>query len=85
MKKSQLVKLIKEELKGYSKHAPGGTTKGGTSKEYMDILTTIAKSGQDKYQGDPERGNKILDKANPENVKRITRGDKPIYEAHDIE
>jgi hypothetical protein len=48
MKKSQLVQLIKEELKGYSKYAPGGTTKGGTSKEYMDILTKIAKSGQEE-------------------------------------
>jgi hypothetical protein len=31
-------------------------------------------------EGDPVRGNKILDKANPDNVARITRGEKPIYE-----
>ena len=83
MKRSQLVQIIKEEIRGYSKYAPGGVTKGGTSKEFMDILTTIAKERpeeDEKYQGDPERGNKILDKANPQNVARITKGDKPIYE-----
>jgi len=86
MKKSQLIQLIKEEI-GYSRHVPGGKTNGGTTKDFMDIFTAIAKSGQeqDKYKGDPERGNKILDKANQHNVDRITRGEKPIYEAHQIQ
>jgi len=68
MKKSQLVQLIKEELKGYSKYVPGGTTKGGTTDDFMKILTAIAKERpeeEEKYQGDPVRGNKILDRGNP--------------------
>jgi hypothetical protein len=77
MRKSQLVKIIKEELQGYSKYL--GKTKGGTSDEFMQILTKIAK-GEDKYEGDPHKGNKILDKANPENVAKILRGEKPMYE-----
>jgi hypothetical protein len=82
MKKSQLVKLIKEELQGYSKYL--GKTRGGTSDEFMKILTKIAK-GQDEeeYEGDAERGHAILDKANPDNVARITRGEDPIYEGED--
>lgn len=79
MKKSQLVALIREELQGYSKYL--GKTKGGTSDEFMQILTKIAKGVEpEKYQGDAERGNAILDKANPDNVDRITRGEDPIYE-----
>ncbi len=78
MKKSQLVKIIKEELQGYSKYL--GKTKGGTSDEFMQILTAIAK-GEDKYEGDPDKGNKILDKVNPDNVARISRGEDPIYES----
>lgn len=79
MKKSQLVELIKEELQGYSKYL--GKTKGGTSDEFMQILTKIAKGvDREEYEGDPERGHAILDKANPDNVARITRGEKPIYE-----
>jgi hypothetical protein len=79
MKKSQLVKLIKEELQGYSKYI--GKTKGGTSDEFTRILTAIAnKVNPEEYKGDAERGHAILDKANPDNVARITRGEKPIYE-----
>lgn len=134
MKKSQLIKLIQEELQGYSKYL--GKTKGGTSDEFMQILTKIAKGRpEDKQEGDKdfpplpheelhgysqkttpegehetwavyfdpktntynerhrvpgetvfgrkgnaERGNKILDKANPDNVDRILRGEKPVYE-----
>jgi hypothetical protein len=73
MKKSQLVKLIQEELRGYSPQI--GRTKGGTSDEFMQILTKIAK-GEDKYEGDPDKGNKI-----PDNVARISRGEDPIYES----
>lgn len=80
MKKSQLVQLIREELRGFSKYAPQGVTKGGTTDDFMQILTAIAKGDTKNYQGDPDKGNKILDKANPENVKRILRGDDPIYE-----
>jgi hypothetical protein len=79
MKKSQLVKLVREQLQGYSKYI--GKTKGGTPDEFMQILTAIAKgTDQEKYEGDAERGNAILDKANPDNVTRITRGEDPIYE-----
>lgn len=78
MKRSQLVDIIKEELQGYSKYI--GKTKGGTPDEFMQILTKIAKGDDEKYQGDPQRGNAILDKANPDNVDRITRGEDPIYE-----
>lgn len=75
MKKSQLKKLIQEELQGYSKYL--GKTRGGTSDEFMQILTKIAKG---EGEGDAERGNAILDKANPDNVQRILRGEKPVYE-----
>ena len=78
MKRSQLVNIIKEELQGYSKYI--GKTKGGTPDEFMQILTKIAKGEDEKYEGDPQRGNAILDKANPDNVDRITRGEDPIYE-----
>lgn len=79
MKKSQLVKLIKEELQGYSKYI--GKTKGGTPDEFMQILTKVAKgTDEEEYEGDAERGHAILDKANPDNVDRITRGEDPIYE-----
>lgn len=79
MKKSQLIRLIQEELQGYSKYL--GKTKGGTSDEFMRILTKIAKGEEkEKYQGDAERGNAILDKANQDNVDRIIRGEDPVYE-----
>jgi hypothetical protein len=44
MKKSELKRIIQEELKGYSKYTPGGETKGGTTDDFRNILTTIAKS-----------------------------------------
>lgn len=78
MNKSKLRQLVKEAM-GYSKHTPGGTTKGGTTDDFRNILTVIAKGDQEEYEGDPVRGNKILDTANPDNVNRITRGEKPIY------
>ena len=79
MKRSQLVELIREELQGYSKYI--GKTKGGTPDEFMQILTKIAKgTDEEEYEGDAEKGHAILDKANPENVARITRGEDPIYE-----
>ena len=68
MKRSQLRELILKEITGYSKYAPGGTTKGGTTDDFRNILTAIAKERpeeKEKYQGDPVRGNKILDRGNP--------------------
>jgi len=47
MKKSQLRQLVLEAIKGYSKYASGGETKGGTTDDFRNILTTIAK-GEDK-------------------------------------
>jgi hypothetical protein len=44
MKKSELKELVKEALKGYSKYAPNGETEGGTTDDFRNILTTIAKS-----------------------------------------
>ena len=79
MNKSKLRQLVKEAI-GYSKYVPGGTTKGGTTDDFRNILTAIAKGDQEEYEGDPVRGNKILDTANPDNVDRITRGEEPIYE-----
>ena len=69
MKKSQLRELILKEITGYSKYAPGGTTKGGTTDDFRTILTAIAKGRpeeDEKYQGDPVKGNKILDRGNPD-------------------
>lgn len=43
MKKSQLRQLVLEAIKGYSKYAPGGETKGGTTDDFRNILTKIAK------------------------------------------
>tara|TARA_R110000782_G_scaffold270331_1_gene370380 strand:+ start:545 stop:979 length:435 start_codon:yes stop_codon:yes gene_type:complete len=86
MNKSELKEIIKsvvsEELKGYTKDPETGkfvATKGGTSKEYRDILTRMAKTTE-AYKGDPDKGDSILDKADPKNVDRISRGEKPVYE-----
>jgi hypothetical protein len=61
MTKTELREVIKsvvcEELKGYTKDPETGkfiTTKGGTSKEYSDILTRIAK-GVDKLDEGEEK------------------------------
>ena len=78
MKRSQLREIVLEAMRGYSPQV--GQTKGGTTDDFRNILTTIAKG---RPEGDPVRGNKILDKANPDNVARITRGEKPIYEGDD--
>lgn len=83
MKKSELRQLVLEAIQGYSKYAPGGITKGGTTGDFRGILTAIAKSlpdMEDSEEDKARRGNAILDKANPKNVDRITRGEEPIYE-----
>jgi hypothetical protein len=78
MKRSQLREIVLEAMKGYSKYAPGGTTNGGTTADFGTILKNIAL-GKDQVT----RGNDALDKANPNNVARISRGEKPIYEGQD--
>jgi len=75
MKKSQLKQLVLEVMRGYSKYAPGGTTSGGTTADFATILKNVAL-GKDQVT----RGNDTLDKANPDNVAKISRGEKPIYE-----
>jgi hypothetical protein len=50
-----------------------------------DKLMQIAKRGfdaeeEETYKGDADKGNKILDKANPDNVAAILRGEKPMNE-----
>jgi hypothetical protein len=54
-------------------------------KNINDKLMQIAKRGFDAeeretYKGDADKGNKILDKANPDNVAAILRGEKPMKE-----
>jgi hypothetical protein len=80
MKKSKLKEIIKESLieGGYSKYYPGGKTPGLTSDVLNKILTKIAQGKEEKYEGDPERGNKILDTADQENIDRILRGDDEV-------
>jgi hypothetical protein len=75
MKRSQLREIVLEAMKGYSKYAPGGTTNGGTTADFGTILKNVAL-GKDQVT----RGNDTLDKANPGNVAKISRGEKPIYE-----
>jgi hypothetical protein len=55
-----------------------------------DKLMQIAKRGfdaeeEETYKGDADKGNKILDKANPDNVAAILRGEKPINEGEEKE
>ena len=86
MKKSQLRELVREILEnGRSNYYPGVETPGLTSDVFNTILKNVAlgKKYSDKEDSEEERvkrGNAILDKANPDNVARITRGEKPIYE-----
>jgi len=79
MKRSELREIVREALQGHSKYT--GKTQGGTSADFMKILTAIAK-------GEPtqvEKGNAVLDKANPDNVAKILNGEKPVYEADKTE
>ena len=82
MKRSQLREIVLEAMKGYSKYVQGGETKGGTTDDFRNILTAIAKGRpeEDSEEESVKRGNAILDKANPDNVARISRGEKPVYE-----
>jgi len=85
MKKSRIKQIVREVLteeKGYSKYVDGGKTDGLTQDTLEKILLKIARQGEEieeeKYEGDPERGNKILDTADPENVARILRGEDEV-------
>lgn len=79
MKRSELREIIREALQGYSKYT--GTTQGGTSADFMKILTAIAKGEKSQV----ERGNDVLDRANQDNVDKITRGEKPVYEEQELQ
>jgi len=76
MKKSELRRVIKEELNkvGYSNYKAGGKTTGSDS-DFNEILWNLVHAKDQET-----RGNDVLDRANPENVDRITRGEEPIYE-----
>ena len=78
MKRSQLVNIIKEELQGYSKYI--GKTKGGTPDEFMQILTKIAKGEDEKYQGDPDKGNEVLNRADQKDIDAILNGTYKMQE-----
>lgn len=79
MKRSELREIIREALQGYSKYT--GATQGGTSADFMKILTAIAKGEKSQV----ERGNDVLDRANQDNVDKITRGEKPVYEEQELQ
>jgi hypothetical protein len=80
MKKSQLREIILEELKGYTKNPRTGeieTTQGGTSADFRNILTRLAKGDSEEEKA--KRGHAVLDKANQEKVAQILRGEIPKY------
>lgn len=80
MKRSQLKQIIKEiilEDKGYSNFVPGKETSGLDKKTLDNILLRIAKGERpSEEEHSAARGNRILDKADPENVKRILGDDE---------
>jgi len=76
MAKLKLKNILSELLKEIGETHP-------VHKKINDKLMQIAKRGfdaEERETGDPDRGNAILDKANLDNVARITRGEDPIYE-----
>lgn len=75
MKKSELRQIIKEELNkiGYSKFISGGKTTG-SDDDFPQILWNLVHRKDQKALG-----NNALDRADPENIKRILKGEKPIY------
>jgi hypothetical protein len=77
--KSIVSEIIKEMIDTHPVH-----------KNINDKLMQIAKRGFDAeeremYKGDADKGNKILDKANPDNVAAILRGEKPMKEGEEKE
>jgi hypothetical protein len=77
--KSIVSEIIKEMIDTHPVH-----------KNINDKLMQIAKRGFDAeeremYKGDADKGNRILDKANPDNVAAILRGEKPMKEGEEKE
>lgn len=89
MKRSQIkniiIELIKEE-KGYSKYHDGPTS-GLTTDTLNKILLRIAKEGEDtteeeideKYEGDPENGNRVLDRASQEDIDKLLNDEESLW------
>jgi hypothetical protein len=84
MKKSQLRQLVKEAMAGgYAMNKKSGKLEPHYDKfDSTKLSDLLMRTLRDEPQGgDPEEGEKILiQKSNPENVARILRGEKPIYE-----
>lgn len=81
MSKLKLKNILSELLKEIGETHP-------VHKKINDKLMQIAKRGfdaEERETGDPKKGNAILDKANPDNVARIMKGEKPIYEIEEKE
>ena len=81
MSKLKLKNILSELLKEIGETHP-------VHKKINDKLMQIAKRGfdaEERETGDPKKGNAILDKANPDNVARIMKGEKPIYETEEKE
>lgn len=81
MAKLKLKNILSELLKEIGETHP-------VHKKINDKLMQIAKRGfdaEERETGDPKKGNAILDKANPDNVARIMKGEKPIYETEEKE
>ena len=81
MSKLKLKNILSELLKEIGETHP-------VHKKINDKLIQIAKRGfdaEERETGDPKKGNAILDKANPDNVARIMKGEKPIYETEEKE
>lgn len=77
MKKNKLKQIIKESLleNGYSNYYPGKKTPGLTTDVLNKILLKIAQGPKEKYEGNPENGNKILDTANQDDIDNILNGE----------
>ena len=78
MTKLKLKNILSELLKEIGETHP-------VHKDINDKLLQIAKRGfeseeDERYVGDADKGNKILDKANKKNVAAILRGEKPMKE-----
>lgn len=77
--------MTKKELKGIIlevvKESMAQHPHTKINDKLMQIINRHKESDQEEpYKGDPNKGNAILDKANPENVAKILKGEKPIYE-----
>jgi len=85
MKKSQLRHLVLEAMAGGYEKKDGKLVPHYDrfdSTKLSSILTAIAKGRpeEDSEEAKVKRGHEVLNRANPDNVARITRGEKPIYE-----